>query len=159
MSKVLYLSEIVKFAIEKEQESYALYKNLHDMSSAPKLKALFKTLMEQEQHHEEFYKEMLTKVAEDQSPGVQEDDAYDAYMQELIAASRTVPTVAELDFDNHKVVIDYAIAREKDSILFYTGLKNFVQESVHTAIDKIIQEEGKHVAMLKGMCSGCCGCC
>ena len=54
MTKILYLSEIVKFAIEKEEQSYALYEKLHNKVSDAKAKDLFRTLMEQELQHKAF---------------------------------------------------------------------------------------------------------
>jgi len=148
MAKILYLSEIVKFAIEKEEQSYALYEKLHNKVSDAKAKDLFRTLMEQELQHKAFYSEMLGSIPEQQTPKVSEDDEYYAYMQELIAESRKVAPFTELDFNNLAQVFDYAIGREEDSILFYTGLKNYVSEDVQNKIDIIIKQEARHLAML-----------
>ena len=42
-------------------------------------------------------------------------------------------------------VIDHAIEREKDSILFYLSLKDCVPEKDRSLVDKIIAEERKHI--------------
>lgn len=44
--------------------------------------------------------------------------------------------------------IDFAIQRELDSILYYQEAKQFVAPKQHGQIDKIIEEEQKHFAVL-----------
>jgi len=46
------------------------------------------------------------------------------------------------------MVLNYAIAREKDSILFYSGLLNYVPRADREGIYAIIREEVKHAAQL-----------
>ena len=53
-----------------------------------------------------------------------------------------------LDFDDLATIFDYAIEREKDSILFYMALKDFVSPEIKDHINKIIIQEGKHIAMI-----------
>jgi len=150
MAKVFYLSEIVQFAIEKEQQSYALYKQLFEQTN----NSIFKELMVQEQQHETYYREMLGSLSQEQTPRVTENDEYIAYMSEMIAASRKIAPVTELDFNDLKSVYDYAIGREQDSILFYVGLKNLVPENKHQHIDVIIKEEGRHITKILQMKRG-----
>ena len=40
---------------------------------------------------------------------------------------------------------------EKDSILFYVGLKNYTAVDVHEQIDAIIKEEARHIVMLTNL--------
>lgn len=155
MGKIVYLSEILQFAIEKERESQALYREMLEREVNPGTKKLFEYLVEQEKQHELFYAELLEHEEKQQTPKVQEDSEYVAYMRELIATSRKNAPVSELDFSDHHAVIDYAIAREKDSVIFYVNLKECVSETAHMDIDKIIKEEGKHIAALESICGGC----
>jgi rubrerythrin len=151
MTKVFYLSEIVKFAIEKEIESVELYQKLAGSVSKPELQQLFRTLVVEEQKHKAFYSDMLSFVDLQQTPGVHEDDEYTAYMQEMIRAARAVAALTGEQLNDFVRVIDYAIAREKDSILFYVGLKHLVADKDKAAIDKIIYEEGRHIVFLARM--------
>lgn len=51
--------------------------------------------------------------------------------------------------ESPKEVMRMAIESEKDSIIFYLGLKDLVPDtSVRSRIDSIIQEEKKHVVIL-----------
>ncbi|EKE01536.1 MAG: rubrerythrin [uncultured bacterium] len=148
MTKLFYLSEIVKFAIEKEKESIALYKELSEKVSNNNMKDLFHQLMLDEEKHEDFYVNLLKTVPQEQSPGVKENEEYDAYMQELIFTSRAVPHLRLENLTDIKSALDYAAAREKDSIVFYVGLKNYLPEHNKEKIDPIINEESRHMAKL-----------
>ncbi len=148
MAKIFYLSEIVKFAIEKEQESFDFYKALAEKEENAEIKSVFETLKLEEQQHEAFYKGMLNTVTEEQTPRVHEDEEYAVYMQTLIDASRQQSPRTAAEFSDTKVAIDYAIGREKDSIIFYAGLKNLILEKDQTIVDTIIREEAKHAAKL-----------
>lgn len=49
-------------------------------------------------------------------------------------------------------VVDIAIGKEKDSIVFYTGMKQVVPEKLGgDKMDLIIREEFRHMAVLRGM--------
>lgn len=148
MSKLFYLSEIVKFAIEKEQESIELYTKLAEQAEQAEVKAIFQRLVQEEQKHKIFYGKMLEGIKVEQSPGVKEDADYDAYMMDIINSSRQAKALSADDIKNVIVALDYAIAREKDAVLFYTGLKNYVSSDDHPQVNVIIQEEEKHASIL-----------
>ena len=44
--------------------------------------------------------------------------------------------------------VEFAMQRELDSILYYHEVKNLVPQGQHDTIEKIIDEERKHYAML-----------
>ena len=147
MATLLYINEIVNFAIERETESYALYKELSEKVVQDEAKNLFSVLMQEEQAHKTYYSTFLSTIEAKQSPGVSEDEEYAAYMRTLIDSRRTVkePTIA---LNNLTEVLDFAIAREKDAVLFYVGLENFVPDKDKSTVKTIIKEEGNHIVKL-----------
>jgi rubrerythrin len=149
MGTVFYINEIATFAIEREQESYDLYKELAEKVEKQELKEVFQTLMEEEQKHKVFYSELLSAVEDKRIPGVgaPEGEEYDAYMRALIDDRRTVKT-PPVDMGNIQEVLDFAIAREKDAVLFYVGLENYVPEKDRPTVKTIIKEEGTHIVKL-----------
>ncbi|MFC1616981.1 ferritin family protein [Candidatus Margulisiibacteriota bacterium] len=160
MSKIFYPSELIKFAIEKEQQSYDMYKNLSEHVKNREVKEVCKLLMEQELNHEKFYEDLLNKIEDKQSPGVHEDNEYKEYMKVMIEESRVKEKEIikfklnyDQDFTTGKIkeILDYAIEREKDSILFYVGLKPMVDKSFYDQIDHIISEEGNHIVMINNL--------
>lgn len=149
MAKVFNLDEIFKFAIEKEIQSFNLYKKMAELASDQKIKKIFIELMEQEQGHKDFFSKMLGDV-EKETENLANEEYYD-YIQELIDASRTISQPEKLNYKNISDILNYAIDREKDSILFYSGLKNLVGKAAHNHIDNIINEEGKHIIKIVAM--------
>jgi rubrerythrin len=147
MAVLLYMNEIVSFAIEREQESYALYKALAEKVDQTEAQEVFQVLMAEEQKHKDFYAGLLSDVEKKQSPGVSEGEEYDAYMRTLIDARRTVKE-PNVDVNNIPEVLDFAIAREKDAVLFYVGLENYVPEEDKPMVKTIIKEEGTHIVTL-----------
>jgi rubrerythrin len=148
MAKIFYLHEIVKFAIEREQQSFDLYTKLANLDAMAKEKDLFAKLAQEEKKHKIFYEQMMTTIKNEQSPKVHEDDEYDAYMKELIDSERRTQQLENITTMSRFDILAYAIAREKDSILFYVGLKNCVPEKAREHVDTIIKEEMRHVAIL-----------
>jgi rubrerythrin len=68
-------------------------------------------------------------------------------MRTLIDSQRTVkapPTT----LDNLQEILDFAISREKDAVLFYTGLENYVPEEHTVTVRDIIKEEASHIVKL-----------
>jgi rubrerythrin len=149
MSKVFYLNEIIKFAVEKEIESYNLYHALaKHYSNDVRLKTLFETLRDEEVKHKDFYQNMLKTVEAEQKSNLKEDEEYFAYLEEFIAQARKVAPFPQEKMDSLAEAFHYAILREKDSILFYSMLRNYVSASVRDQITMIISEEVKHLAKL-----------
>ena len=147
MATLLYINEVINFAIERETESYALYKELAERVENADAKNLFKVLMEEEESHKKFYATFLSTIEAKQTPGVTEDDEYAAYMKTLIDSQRTVkkPTIA---LANLEEILDFAIAREKDAVLFYTGLENYVPDKDQPTVRVILKEEATHIVKL-----------
>lgn len=152
MSKIFYLSEILQFAVEREQQAADLYQKLSDQATNDERKQLFAGLVQDELGHKAFYADILASVDEESSPGVHPGEEYMAYMRQLIEADRTTEPLPE-DLSSMPLddVLDYAIAREKDSVMFYLGLKQYVPKSAQAKVDIIIEEESKHAALIASL--------
>jgi len=150
MATLLYINEVVNFAIERETESYALYKELAEIVDNVDAKNLFKVLMNEEESHKSFYTTFLSTIEAKHTPGVTEDEEYAAYMKTLIDSQRTVKT-PDIDLSNLMEILDFAIAREKDAVLFYVGLENFVPDDDKSTVKTIIKEEGSHIVKLSNL--------
>jgi rubrerythrin len=151
MATLLYINEVINFAIERENESYTLYKELSETVADAEARHLFSVLMDEEQAHKTFYAAFLAAIdVHQQSPGVTEDDEYAAYMKTLIDSQRSV-TTPPIDLANLAGVLDFAIAREKDAVLFYVGLEHFVPDDDRSTVRTIIKEEGSHIVKLTNL--------
>jgi rubrerythrin len=148
MSKIFKLAEIINFAIEKEEDSYKLYEVLQDKVQDEEMKEFFQVLMDEETKHRDFYLDFLNKIEKKQTPIKGFNDEYDLYLQELIKSSRMKSVFCRDVEKSLETTLDFAIEREKESILFYNGLKYYVDEVDLKSVEFIIKEESKHIIKL-----------
>jgi len=122
---------------------------------------VFRKLAGQEEKHLAVFQKMRSSL----SAAEREETAYDPDNQSSLylktMADREVFNVYEdqtkLFFPSISVanIIDIAIGKEKDSIVFYVGLKELAPENIGGAkLDLVISEEFSHIAVLRGMLMG-----
>jgi len=119
---------------------------------------VFSQLARQEDAHLAIFAGMRRSLsaAEREATAYDPDNENSFYLQAL--ADRTV---FNLDQDPRKLlpfsitlagVLDVAIGNEKDSIVFYMGMKELVSEKLGgEKINSIISEEFRHIAVLSGI--------
>ena len=147
MGALFDIHEIVNFAIQREQESFELYRTLAEQVQPQELKNVFLMLMKEEGRHREYYATLLEALAQQVDPSLQRDEEYDAYMRVLLDSGKTSKTLP-VDMENLQATIDYAIGREKDAVLFYTGLEQCVPAKDRETVRGIVREEARHIVKL-----------
>ncbi len=148
MGTLFRMGELLDFAVEREEESYNLYKQLAETIEKDELKELFTQLMHEEMTHKDTYRGMLSAVEGEKTPGVADDDEYGLYLETLIDQQRRLSASPPVTVNNVTDVLDYAIGREKDAVLFYVGLKEFVPKKNRSTVEEIIKEEGRHIVKI-----------
>jgi rubrerythrin len=151
MGTLFRIGEILDLAVQKEEESYKLYKELAGKIEKKELEKVFTQLMNEERTHKDTYASLLSEVDDERTPGVKEDDEYGPYMRTLIDEHRSLSAHPPVNAGTVGEVLDYAVAREKDSILFYVGLKEFVPETKRDIVEDIIREEGRHIVRVSDL--------
>jgi rubrerythrin len=145
VAKIFNFSEIIKFAIEKEIQSFQLYKKLAEQAKNKTIKEMLTDLMQQEHKHEEYFEKMLLDFKNTNEISAY-DEEYKLYVQEMIAAGRKKGLIKNLDYNNLDSIVKFAVGREQDSILFYSALRNLLKQPEQTHnIDNIIFQEGQHI--------------
>ncbi len=144
MSNVLSPQEILRIAVKVEERGENLYAVLEEKADSEKLKKLWKYLKEQEELHRQIFQNMLEKIGDyivyEFSPG-----EYEAYLRAI--SSQYIITQALIEkktrelFASDIEAIDFAIGIEKDSILTYTALRDYVLAEKQPVLDKVIEEE------------------
>jgi len=147
MGTLFDIHEIVNFAIQREQESFELYRTLAEQVQPQELKNVFVMLMEEERQHREYYADLSGSLAQQTDPSLQRDEEYDAYMRVLLDSGKTSKTLP-VDMENLQATIDYAIGREKDAVLFYIGLEQCVSVKDRETVRGIVREEARHIVKL-----------
>jgi rubrerythrin len=150
MSYLLDVKEILEFAVYIEQMGYEFYVGAMKKFSEPRITELFQYLADEEFKHEEFFKKLLEQGGG--SKGESRDPEYQAYMREFCKAHSLADreaTAARLaKASGLEEVLDMAMGFEKDSIIFFSELKEIYTKGKSAAVNKIIHEEMGHLRMI-----------
>lgn len=152
MSAQLDVNEILDFAILMEQKGYEFYTESAKRFNDLKLTQLFHLLAEQEFKHEKIFKKMKEKTGslksttlDDKAEGIHIKDYLGEFLfgkkKSLKEKVKTLKTIEE--------VVQLAFGIEKDSVVFYSALKRYVDKEHEIVIETVIQEEVSHVLMLQ----------
>ena len=154
MSDMFYASEIVKVALLIEQNGGTFYGLLADKMSNPSVKNLFLQLVEEERKHFQVFSELLSRANHWEPVGMYAVE-YKSYMdylasQNVFTEEKTCQEVTG-KITTDQAALEYACGFEKDSILFYEGMKKYVPDNEIETIEKIINAEAKHLIRLVDM--------
>jgi len=151
MANVFAGSEIVEIGIEIEKNGKDFYEALANLTKDEVTKDIFKFLAAQEQQHIATFEKILDAVHKYEPPESYPGE-YFAYMKAL--ASEHIFTKQDQGKEiaksakNDKEAIDLGIKFEKESILFYEGMKKVVPESQIKPVDALIAQENNHLLKL-----------
>lgn len=147
--------EVLEIAQAIENNGARFYQAAADCVGGGKPQQILTELSRWERIHEGIFAEMRQALAKDEK----DSDVYDPqgeaalYLKALADAQVFGPSVdpmAKLGPNpTYEGILLTAIGMEKDSILFYVGMKDVVSQAMGKArIDAIVREEMKHVALL-----------
>ena len=147
--------EVLDMAIKIEHNGAEYYSTAANNFKDEKAKELLNKLAEWEKGHELTFKTMKADLAdaEKQSMAFDPNDEVRLYLNAM--ADRNVfnvedsPAKALTGKETLESVLRKAIMMEKDSIVFYLGLKELVPATLgHDKIDNIIHEELGHIGFI-----------
>jgi rubrerythrin len=149
------LDEIIDLAIRIEKNGEKVYRKAQHEVKRPGISSMLQRLADDEAEHEEWFIRLKAKVG-----GYVEDPKLEemgrAILQRVLGDQAF--SIAEADFskiENVKSLIELSIEFEKDTILFYEMLRSFIEDSkVLSGLDKIIEEENRHVKELEELVEG-----
>ncbi len=147
MSYLLDVKEILEFAIYIEQRGYEFYVGAMKKFSEPRATELFQYLADEEFKHEKMFKKLMEQGG-DVKKG-EHDTEYQAYMREFVKAhqlgDREAVNAKLARLSTFDDILDLAMAFEKDSIVFFSELKDLYARGKTAAIEKVIREEMGHL--------------
>jgi len=158
MAIVFNADEVFEMAIRIESNGATFYRRAAGLQSDIKNQKFLESLANMEDRHQKIFTDMRTALTEkDKEPKV--FDPYDEVSQYLAAMADTMggegsPSVADTLTGNESLeeILNIAVGLEKDSILFYLGIKDFIPaQSGQDRIDEIIKEERRHVVQLSNL--------
>ena len=148
-------NEMLDLAIRIEENGGRFYRKAAQLQTDPENQALLDQLANMEAHHKLTFETMKKSVSEAGKTATV-FDPLDESGQYLAAMADThggegSPAIADTLTGKESMVqiIDIAIGLEKESILFYLGLKDMVPPKYgREELDRIIREEQQHLTQL-----------
>jgi len=151
MANVFTGSEIVDIGIQIEKNGKDFYNALISQAKNDEAKEIFTLLAKEEDKHIAIFQKLLETVGKFE-PQEGYPGEYCEYMNSLageyVFTQKGKGKEAAGRAKDEKAGIDMGIGFEKDSIIFYQGMKKVVPESDKDAIDALIKEEKKHLVKL-----------
>ncbi|MBI5417681.1 ferritin family protein [Candidatus Poribacteria bacterium] len=146
--------EIIELGIQIEKNGKDFYNTLADNSKNFNAIKAFKYLAEEESKHIDIFQRIYNSLSLDSSSEVYPDE-YFAYMNaiasEYVFTQKDKGNEIAKKITNYNDAINMAISFEKDSIVFFEGIKNVVKENEHKIINKLILQEQGHLMKLYEM--------
>lgn len=151
MANVFKGSELVEIAIDIEQNGYMFYSGIAAKVKENSAKNVFEFLAGEEKKHEDIFRNMLSKIGKEDVPEMLKED-YELYIKSVVDSHifsgpnfpKKMATASKTTND----AINAGVAFEKDSILFFQEMLNYVPESQHKTVKALVNEEKKHLIKL-----------
>jgi rubrerythrin len=142
--------ELLEIAKVMEKDGAEFYRTAAGIATDPKVKKIMEEFSVWEQSHYVLFDNLLKEtpadaVIDNDSEAVKYLEAFAKYAVFSPAGAEKFG-IAQMDA---KGVLQHAIALEKDAVCYYYGLKNAgLPEKSAKTIEKIVQEEMKHIQLL-----------
>jgi rubrerythrin len=151
MASLFTGTEIVELGIQIEKNGRDFYNLMARKVKSPSASEIFKFLSGEEEKHISVFQKILDSL-EEYVPQEAYSGEYFAYMNAL--ASEFVFTRQDKAGQVAKTVksdreaLDLSIGAEKDSIIFYEGMKKVVPKKDLSLIEELIAQEQSHLRQL-----------
>ncbi len=151
--------EVFDLAIQTEHNGRAFYEAAAAAASDPAVQRIMSNLAHAEGQHEATFRRLRDEAYPPEAAGEGEalPEAYSGEMVENMLAllrSRVLPDEATglrvvSDMKDDTVALDFALAFEKDTILFMQQMRELLPENDREPIGVLIQQEHIHVRLLQ----------
>ena len=147
--------EILKIAQKVARNGAKFFRNEAELFDDAEVLQVLSVLVGWHERHEKIYARMRGQFSEKTGDfGVFDPDDYMQSNPEAMAgltAFAIKPDAARhfTGSESKEQILEEAIRKKKDIIVFYNGLKDFARDEVgRDIIDEIIKEENRHIEML-----------
>lgn len=153
---VFTAGELFDIAVGIERNGVAYYDSLSQLTSDPSLKKTYEQLAQMERLHVGMFQKMRTGAGASGPVVPAPDEAeYGTYLKALIDSSvftddRVARELARRA-SGPAEALQLALGAEKDSVLFYIGMRDLVPQTDRDVVDGIIREERQHIRELSDL--------
>ncbi|MHC4887453.1 MAG: hypothetical protein ACYTGH_20445 [Planctomycetota bacterium] len=155
MSVNFNADEIVEIAVEIEKNGMAFYNRAAELVEDEQGRKLMCDLAGWEKVHIQVFEDLRSSLAVAEGlPEALDPNGEAALYLQAIADGKVFPQRSmEKELQglpaDHEALLEMAIAREKDAVLFYLAMKDMVPQDLgKNAVYKIIEEEMSHVRFI-----------
>ena len=153
MPYLLHSQEVVEIGLKIEQNGRAFYLKVAELATRPDVRELFSFLAKQEQNHILQFRSIMRSGGSYKPPEAVADEQ-SAYIRALadmhIFTADFPPELAAAQAQTPQAAIQIAITVEKDSILFYRNIEDFVPPKESEAVRELRRQEEMHLRLLVG---------
>jgi len=149
MSYDFNADEIFKMAEQMEKNGAAFYRNAAKNVSDGKNKEMLLMLAAMEDEHEKTFVRMRIELTDRERTATVFDPQGEAVLYLKALVETRVFFQKEIDTTSMRDILKEALLAEKDSIVFYLGMKEMVPEKLgKTRLEAIIKEEMNHIKLI-----------
>ena len=151
MSEGFNASEIFEMALDFERQGVRFYNRASEMFEEPEIKSMLTSLAAMEAEHEQIFSSMREcLVGYKGYADVFDQDGIAASYLRAMTAGKVFDAMAPLTGSETLAdILKKGIEAEKNSVVFYTGIRSVVPENLgRDKVDKIIEEEMSHIVIL-----------
>ena len=141
--------EIFEMAQQLERNGAGFYTRAAADSDDPEAQAFLQELAAMEVEHEKTFSSLRKQLSTQEKQSTVFDPQGEAAQYLKALADTRVFFEKQVDTSSFEAILKEAIVAEKDSIIFYMGMRDMVpDEKGKSRIDAIIQEEMGHIKVL-----------
>ena len=141
--------DIFEIAEQMERNGAKFYRTAAAAVSDDSAKAFLEKLAAMEDDHEKTFSRMRAQLSEGEKTSTLWDPEGESVRYLRALADTRVFFEKEIDTSSMKAILKDAITAEKDSIVFYLGMRDAVPENLgRSRLDDVIKEEMGHIRLL-----------
>jgi rubrerythrin len=150
--------EVIEMAVKTEQTGQEFYTNTSKKTKSKPLSDLFRFLASEEEKHAKAFKGLYRTISEGPQTMPFNFDDVQLYLKAItdskffLGSDKALSHISKVK--TPQALLDYALAFEKETMLFYLEIGNLVKIKDKKLIDKIIAQEKIHIKMLSAMKEG-----
>ncbi|MCP4752835.1 MAG: ferritin family protein [Proteobacteria bacterium] len=149
MGYTFNIDEIFEIAVQMETNGFDFYRKAADEIKDPAMKELLKELADMEVDHKKTFGQLRKELVDAKDADSFFDPQGEAVRYLHALANTKAFFEKAIDTSSLEEVFKAAIMAEKDSIVFYLGMRDSVSdEATKNKLEAIIQEEMSHVRLL-----------
>lgn len=152
MSELIRASELVELAILVERNGEEFYTSVKESAQNENARQVFAFLAGEESKHIDVFRNLL-KPLRRYEPAEAYPGEYEGYMKAVADSHVFIKEDAGKDLAQRSATaleaVDMAVRFEKDTILFFQALGQFIPAAERKTVDHLTDEERKHILRLR----------